>query len=320
MAADTSHRLEGLEPDNLLAFLALLGLLRTLEQAEPAWRPRVHWDGPPLRPVLTLATPQTQDGIAAAAARGCEELVAVYEFGATSDLTFDQTQARQWQEQASAAPELSARAALLAALFSDGAVKDDGQIMTPPLCAMFGQGHQHFLTRLAEVPQGVLPRALAKRKVPPNLNAPARLAEALFQPWSRSDETDSFRWDPAEDRRYALRYRNPSSDAGTTTHGANRLAALGLPALPGAAVTRPRGLRFLTLGSDVDRQGTIHLSWPIWRHPASLAGITALMAHQALVAEPPDHALLARLGVSEVRRTRRTTVGKYFNFTRAEVV
>ena len=31
MTAAKAHRLEGLEPDNLLAFLALLGLLRALE-------------------------------------------------------------------------------------------------------------------------------------------------------------------------------------------------------------------------------------------------------------------------------------------------
>ena len=35
-----SYRLEGFEPDNLLAFLALLGLLRALEKARPQWRPR----------------------------------------------------------------------------------------------------------------------------------------------------------------------------------------------------------------------------------------------------------------------------------------
>ena len=32
-----THRLERLEPDNLLAFLALLGLLRTLQAARPQW-------------------------------------------------------------------------------------------------------------------------------------------------------------------------------------------------------------------------------------------------------------------------------------------
>jgi hypothetical protein len=34
------HRLEGLEPNNLLAFLSLLGLLRALETSRPVWHTR----------------------------------------------------------------------------------------------------------------------------------------------------------------------------------------------------------------------------------------------------------------------------------------
>ena len=43
------HRLDGLEPGNLLAFLALLGLLRAIEEAARAWLPMVAWfvDEPP---------------------------------------------------------------------------------------------------------------------------------------------------------------------------------------------------------------------------------------------------------------------------------
>ena len=43
MTERLTYRLNGLEPDNLLAFLALLGLLRTLEHARPTWRTRVAW-------------------------------------------------------------------------------------------------------------------------------------------------------------------------------------------------------------------------------------------------------------------------------------
>ena len=52
MTVGGTHRLDGLEPDNLLAFMALLGLLRTLEEARPGWRPRASWTvaEPPLRP------------------------------------------------------------------------------------------------------------------------------------------------------------------------------------------------------------------------------------------------------------------------------
>src|SRR5215471_14762505 len=78
------HRLEGLEPDNLLAFLALLGLLRAIEAARLDWRPRVAWDveQPPLRPVLVLAEAATCEEISEAAAEGANRLADLYEFPA----------------------------------------------------------------------------------------------------------------------------------------------------------------------------------------------------------------------------------------------
>lgn len=313
--ASTRHRLEGLEPDNLLAFLALLGLLRALETA--GWRPRAHWEGPPLRPVLSLPEAATDAEIAAKAAEGCAVLAADYDFDGERDLTFGAARARALLE-AAATPEARRRAAVLGSLFSDGALREDGRVLPTPLCAMFGQGHQHFLSRLAEVPKGVLPKALAKRRPPPDLNAPEKLMAALFQSWERVDETDSFRWDPAEDRRYALRFANPSTDAGRTVHGANRLAAIGLAALPGAAVPRRRGLRFLTLGTELDASGATTITWPIWDRPASLAAIQALLAHPALVIERGDG--LRHLGVMERRRAWRIANGRFMNFSRAKRV
>jgi hypothetical protein len=315
MTGATAHRLEGLEPDNLLAFLTLLGLLRALEAA--GRRPRAHWEGLPLRPVLTLREAQTQEQVAQAAAEGCATLARDHDFDGEKDLTFDGVRARSLLE-AAQLPDTPGRSALLGSLFTDGAVKDDGRILATPLCAMFGQGHQHFLTRLAEVARGVLPKAMAKRRPPPDLNAPTYLRAALFLPWSRSDETDGFRWDPAEDRRYALRFKNPSGDAGRTVHGANRLASVGLAAMPGAAAVRRRGLRFLTLGAEPGPDGAMGINWPIWTRAASLAAIQAMLGHPGLVSGEADRML--HLGVVERRRARRIANGKFMNFTRAEVV
>ena len=315
MTATTTHRLEGLEPDNLLAFLALLGLLRALEAV--GWRPRVHWAGLPLRPVLNLREAATPEQVAEKAAEGCATLTLDHDFGDEKDMTFDGARARELLE-AACTPEASGCSALLGSLFSEAALKDDGRILPSPLCAMFGQGHQHFLTRLADVPRGVLPKAMAKRRPLPNLNAPIYLKAALFEPWLRIDETDGFRWDPAENRRYAMRFKNPSGDAGRTVHGANRLASLGLAALPGAAVVRRRGMRFLTLGAELGPDGTLGISWPIWSRPASLAAIQAMLAHPGLVSG--DAQGMRYLGVVERRRVRRVANGKFMNFTRAEVV
>ena len=89
IAAATRHRLEGLEPDNLLAFLALLGLLRSLEAADrersgnEELHPRVAWeiDNPPLRPMLYLAVPQSQKKVLEAASVGLATLAASHDLG-----------------------------------------------------------------------------------------------------------------------------------------------------------------------------------------------------------------------------------------------
>jgi hypothetical protein len=65
----------------------------------------------------------------------------------------------------------------------------------------------------------------------------SELHEALFEPWTRQDPTPAFRWDPAEDVRYALRADDPSGQKSTTQHGANRLAALGLRGVSNSRTT-----------------------------------------------------------------------------------
>ena len=56
MTTNATFRLNGIEPDNLLGFLALLGLLRALEASRPIWYPRASWtvDAPPIRPSLCI--------------------------------------------------------------------------------------------------------------------------------------------------------------------------------------------------------------------------------------------------------------------------
>jgi hypothetical protein len=78
----TRFRLEGLQPDNLLAFLALLGLLRALDTCRPDWRSRAAWDlnQPPLRPILTTVDPASEQAICDAASAGITQLAAVNDF------------------------------------------------------------------------------------------------------------------------------------------------------------------------------------------------------------------------------------------------
>jgi hypothetical protein len=57
-------------------------------------------------------------------------------------------------------------------------------------------------------------------------------------------------------------------------------------------------------------------AWPAWREPATFAAIRALLAHPEL----RNPGALHFLGVEHVFVARRTSVGKFMNFTRAHVV
>src|SRR4051794_26717588 len=147
MSETTQHRLDGLEPDNLLAFLALLGLLRALDTARRDWRARAFWDVEtrPLRPVLVLLEPQTQEAVAHAATEGAASLAAAHEFD-RNGLNYKKGEARELLLSADPASEI-----VLACLMSDGAADEDGKVRSTPLCLLRGQGHQHFLERFSAV-------------------------------------------------------------------------------------------------------------------------------------------------------------------------
>ncbi|MCC6918568.1 MAG: hypothetical protein IT548_05155 [Alphaproteobacteria bacterium] len=315
MSDPREHRLAGLEPDNLLAFLALLGLLRALEEAEPTWRVRAGWriDEAPLRPYLRVAEAVSLEAVTAAAARGAAMLAAHHDFAGKADLNHSEAEASAALHAARAAGGYSAE--LFAALMSDGAAKDD-KIEATPLCLMFGQGHQHFLSRLDTVPKLAEPPARGKGKKAVAVSSAACMAEALFAAWERPDPTESFRWDVTEDVRYALMASDPTSpggkrEKGGAQHGANRLAAIGLSALPVAPVKVGQRLRANVPGGAFHgRRREFTLTWPIWRDPLSLGGIVALMRHPGL----GDADVQQRLGIDHLREARRFSQGKFMNF------
>ena len=95
------------------------------------------------------------------------------------------------------------------------------------------------MSRLASVPRESVPpaRGPGRKKTP--IGETDCLREALFEPWTRPDATFSFRWDPHEDVRYALRATDPtdSKTKERTQHGANRLAAVGALGLDRCSTT-----------------------------------------------------------------------------------
>ena len=323
MTAKTVHRLDGLEPDNLLAFLALIGLLRALEAADSKpdnkLQPRAAWDidTPPLRPKLILPWEITADDVTKNAVKGIDKLIPTYKFENRKKLNYSQEECRKLlkEEARAARPDSRERADLLAALMSDAIKKDNKDEIDPtPLCLLFGQGHQHFLERLANVPQKPAPEPHGKGKQAVSISESECLSEALFQPWHRNDKTPSFRWDPEEDVRYALMAGDPTDNAYKTgtQHGANRLAAIGIGVLTLAPEVRAGRVRPGAIGGARATAG-FSFAWPIWREPATLAAIRALLAHRGL----RETDALAHLSVDHVMVAQRISVGKYMNVSRA---
>lgn len=317
--AARDHRASGLEPDNLLAFLALVGTMRALDAAGPPGAARVSWsvDRPPVRPVLHLAEAVTREALTAAVAAGVRELAAGLAFDGRRDLTVTPAQGRELLM----AARTTGAAAAWSALVSDAAVAPDGRrLERTPLCVLMGQGHQHFLSRLAGVPAALTPPARGQGSGRPRvgMSEAACLEAALFETWTRADASDSFRWDPREDVRYAMRATDPSDSGkrGTTEHGANRLAAVGLPALTASPRASGAGPRLAVRGGGRDRRGRFTLTWPVWREPIGLACLLDLLDHPRL----DDPATRSALGVAERRRTTRVVNGKFMNFTDAESV
>ncbi len=301
---ETIHPLPGLEADNLLAFLALLGLLRALDVARPEWRARAAWRGAPPRAELHLRAAAAADDMLAAVNQGMRTLGAGYVFD-RGNITYRRAEYR--------AAALDARgdrhrADLFAALACDAVLKRDDTVQASPLCAMFGQGHQDFLSRLA----GAAARAVA--------NDVEDLRRALFETWTYDEPGEGFRWDPNEDRRYALQFGDPSDQRNKigTVAGANRLAAIGFAILACAPVSAGSAApRLAAVGVGRTNRDQV-VCWPLPAVPTSLSGHLALLAHPDI----GDEAKAVRLkayGVAAVSRSRRYQVGKFFNFERARL-
>jgi hypothetical protein len=312
------HCLEGLEPDNLLAFLALLGLLRALETSRPEWFPRAAWDldQPPPRPILTLAEPVSRGLICEAAAGGVATLVAAIDFASATDLKLNVSQARSLCRVASEGSAAGGRyfAELCAALISDAATDPEQTKVEPTPLAYSSVATSNFLKNFLALSKGELPEKSGRDRDPSYPKTAAGcVAQALFAPWRRLDRPVGLRWDPDEARRHAYRWRAPTKDAPTTQHGANRLAIIGIATLTCAPVVSGTRAQLSVIGGE-EGGDRFKFAWPIWTIPASLASIRALLSHPKL-REPGG---LEYLGVDHVRVTRRISLDRLRNFTYAE--
>lgn len=183
---------------------------------------------------------------------------------------------------------------MLAAFGTDASLTRGEKIEATPFQFLTGGGHQWFLK--------------TARDLLDNVSA-ERIRRTLFEAWTYSDEKLSMRWDPVEDRRYALSDADPSAAAARTVWMANLL-----------------GYRALTLFSAAPRRGRLRVvgwttvlgepafTWPLWEFFASVDTVRSLLALRELGSHPLDHASLRARGIAAVLRARRIKVGTGANY------
>jgi hypothetical protein len=301
MKSSTKILLSGLDGSNPLGFLAALGTLRTLARARPDRDVQMAWQNASGRWTPAVAfNEETSESDVVEALQPL--LVAMAKHAA---FNFAENLKLQPADFAAFACE-SARlvrkgedtvCADFAGCFAcETTLNKEGTVQDTAFRTMSGAGHQHFLKFMAEI---------ARTTTPEQLHA------ALFAPWSYEEQKLSLRWDPADDRRYALRWNDPSGDVIRTVRGANRLAIEALPLFPVASVHG----RLETTGFGRPQGRGIFWTWPIWEAPISLDTSRSVLALQELQKNQPNRAMLSACGVVEVFRCERITTGKFRNFT-----
>ncbi|RDI75576.1 hypothetical protein Gocc_1374 [Gaiella occulta] len=307
----TSLVARGPDGGNLLGFLSALGALAVLDDAWTERRVRLSWTFAAVgwRPVLEAEGDLSEADIAQTILDACGGAARRPEFTELGDdLSVTHSAFRDVAARAAnaATPDERRWADFIAAFGCELPKKEkEATIQDTALRTMSGAGHQHFLRSMRELA---------------NLATADDVRRALFEPWRYGDERPTMRWDPVDDRRYALRADDPAKSKSApirTVRGANRLAIEALPLLP----TMPRCRRVETTGfqyggSSVGRT----IRWPIWEVPSSRATLVSLLASRDIVADPPDRDRLHAIGVAEVFASTRVTTGKIRSFTPAKAL
>lgn len=335
-----SLALRGLRADNLLAYLAALGTLRVLAMYRMGDDPRLAWhvaDGT-WQPVIWLSNKRSE----AEVAQWLYENLQGQEASPQFIMSLDPTKPAEnltilgstFRELASKAAEQSKNDdrswADYCAAYGTEAFDLEKEIEDTGLRTMSGAGHQHFLTSIRRLAQR--PRPASKdnssnkgRRGPSTSRSSEdntgddgttkdQFQRALFSAWDYTDPGPAMRWDPRDDRRYALRADDPSGsrfDPIRTMRGANRLAIEALPLFP----TFPTAKRAQTVGVHREDRSYV-IRCPVWSEPLCVDPVRFLLAHRLLggPTEPRNRKELTALGVVEIFSATRLNVGRMVNF------
>jgi hypothetical protein len=158
-----------------------------------------------------------------------------------------------------------------AATLTDAAA-DRSKINAKPFALHFTAGQQRFLTVALELLDGAGPKAASRPVDRDDLRA------AVFGPWPNDRDLKVFSWSPTQERAYALRAADPSTDKKLGTPGADWLALRGIALLSSA----PVGTKIETSGVRGKWKTGGTFSYPIWPTPLDEDAVRALLRHPSL--------------------------------------
>lgn len=303
----------GLRSDNLLAYLAALGVLRMASLAWPNGGPRLSWELADVcwQPRLHLSEDVDRSQFVRCLHKELQASSKIAAFNLADDLTLDtksyrnvliESQKRASIDNRSDVDFLSAFGSEVIPARRNGKTID--QMSDTAFRTMSGAGHQHFLGTIRTIVADTTAEHLSK---------------ALFNAWKYDDplEKHSMRWDPQDDIRHALRWDNPSGDKNRkqsgSVWGANRLAIEALPLFP----SQPVGQRLKTTGFAERSDRATDVTWAVWSAPIGLMEVLSLVSQSELQVEKPDRSKLKLRGIVDIYRCERFTRDKYRNFTPA---
>lgn len=285
--------LNGLEGGNPLGFLASVGVLRVLSDAKrtpvrmawelvaEGWRPRLYGFGDKSA-LVCKALLGALEGLS----------TSVFDIGKeceSNKFPFDASQLRTALKIALNQPEAQGRREvdLLAGFGTDLPSDAKGGLFQCTELKMVRSGDS--------ARQGMLSYA---KSIHASIDY-HKIERALFLIWDYQDEGCSLRWDPLDDQRYALRWRDPSKstlvDGPATMMAANCLAVEALRCLP---VMPVRNAVRTTGFHRKNRQRWF--IWPIWKPPLGIDTVRSLLSLRILHETPIPRRALAARGIAEV--------------------
>jgi hypothetical protein len=294
-----------LQSSSLLGFMASLGAFRTLAMLPDGNDLRMRWvpGGGSYCPELCFSWPTDSKVIIEKLHASLHNLADHHVITIDKDLKISRDVFRKLATEAvdNFLTHTDPTAASLVAAFGCDAVGNkDGTIEDTAFRTMSGAGHQHFLEFM---------NLLAKE------TTSEQLREALFGPWRYRDSSPTMRWNVEDDRRYALRWDEPSKDPVRTVRGANLLAIAALPLFP---VIPTSSTTVVTVGFNGRGSRDTFITWPIWSQWLGLDVVRSLLGSIAYhEKDKSSMKLMQTHGVVAAYRCQRITLGKYRNFTPA---